>query len=281
MDKKSFFKWLDIIICSAVILSGFIIIIVDSFFQKEIDYAWFCFAYLTLISSHFLISVFSQDGFAKIVGEKLEEKLNSSLRDTVNSLGGIEKRIFTTAREADRYIAERIAMAESQIYDLNWQDNYWQDSHWQNNTYDARSSEEWEEDQEIIGRSIKKFCLSRKKDKPQSFYKEIFTFPNKADTRIETMCEHLGYGEKYRCAYFDYDYTKNKQGFPKLQFVIIDKKEVIFVSRFYQPNLCAIRDEKIVSIFCLYFNQAWHLSTKIKDRDDPLIVEIKKNIANN
>lgn len=67
--------------------------------------------------------------------------------------------------------------------------------------------------------------------------------------------------------------------FPKLQFVVIDDREVVFVSSAYKPNLCSIKNTRIASIFCNYFEQAWELSKKIKDRnqvDDDLIKEISE-----
>ena len=77
------------------------------------------------------------------------------------------------------------------------------------------------------------------------------------------MLTHIGYGDKYSCSYYD---NIKQPKFPKLQFVIIDDEEVVFVSSAYSPNFCAIRDKRIVSIFNNYFNQAWEFSVVIKDK---------------
>ena len=45
------------------------------------------------------------------------------------------------------------------------------------------------------------------------------------------MLEHLSYDSNYSCRYFDNKEEKTK--FPKIQFVIIDEEEVIFVSSSY------------------------------------------------
>ena len=45
------------------------------------------------------------------------------------------------------------------------------------------------------------------------------------------MLDHINFGLVYSCRYFDNKEEKTK--FPKIQFVIIDEEEVIFVSSSY------------------------------------------------
>lgn len=109
-------------------------------------------------------------------------------------------------------------------------------------------------------------------------YKEIFTFSYPKN--LGKMLEHLNYGDDYSCSFYDNKEPNIK--FPKLQFVIIDDYEVIFVSSAYKPNLCSIKNRRIVSIFCSYFEQAWELSQVIKDGttvNQPLIDDIKKKYS--
>lgn len=74
------------------------------------------------------------------------------------------------------------------------------------------------------------------------------------------MLNHIKYGDVYCCSYYENKDINTR--FPKLQFVVIDDREVVFVSSAYKPNLCSIKNTRIASIFCNYFEQAWELSKK-------------------
>lgn len=45
------------------------------------------------------------------------------------------------------------------------------------------------------------------------------------------------------------------ENFPKIQFMILNDKEVVFTSRRYMNDLCVIREKTIVNIFIDYYNQ--------------------------
>ncbi|MDR2147653.1 MAG: hypothetical protein LBE91_14465 [Tannerella sp.] len=263
-EKENKFEAISFILLAAVALTGFVISICDIW--CEINYSIVCVMLLTAISIHLCLSFFSRHILKK---SDFDRGLDSLGDRIVASVGGVKKRIFENAEDADKYIAEKISTAEKIVYDLNWQDSL------SDNRKIQRDNEERKRSQAAINESIKSFCSvkqqgsNKKKDKEPIAYKEIFTFPYKS--RIDALKEHIAFGENYHCAYYDTKDENNneKERFPKLQFVIIDEKEVIFVSSLYAPNLCAIQDEKIVSIFCNYFEQAWELSKIIKNDEMP------------
>jgi len=261
-EKDNLAKTINFIVLVGVSLAG-LGVLISGFWIKPIDfYSYVCCGLLTAISAHLCLSIFSRHILKKC---EFKKDINDLGDRIIYSVGGVRKIIFATAAEADKYIAEKISAAEDRVYDLNWQDSL------KDNKSIQRDKEERQRSQAAINESIKSFCSinqqgsKKKKNKEPIAYKEIFTFQN--ESRMNALKEHITFGEKYYCSYYDTKDENNneKERFPKLQFVIIDEKEVIFVSSLYEPYLCAIQDKRIVSIFCNYFEQAWELSTKIKD----------------
>lgn len=114
-------------------------------------------------------------------------------------------------------------------------------------------------------------------------YKEIFTFKDK--DKIDYLFEHIdAFGKNYYCGFYtsktgdcnkdciinckihknDCNFLEN---FPKIQFIILNDEEVIFTSRRYMNNLCAIREKTIVNIFIDYYNQITRAAIEIKRGD--------------
>lgn len=263
MKKEQIIKVIDITVLIAIGSLCGIFIFLGLFGEKKVDYSLLSATLLFAVVVHLILSAFLESSLiAK--HEALNTKIESSTKTIIDSLQGIEIKLFPTIKEVDLYIAERIQGAQKSVYDLNWQD-YLESNPNPRNPVDRKYTEN------AIDKSIKKFCASK------SFrtYREIFTFsyPN----NFGKMKTHLQYGENYSCKYYD---TVVNPKFPKLQFVIIDDIEVIFVSSAYRPNFCSIKDKRIVSIFDNYFEQAWALGTTIKDRDHvlhELITEIETN----
>ena len=152
--------------------------------------------------------------------------------------------------EVDNYIAKRISEAKESVCDLNWQDFMTTNPMPRNEAKKKHISNQ-------IDKEIRKFC-NHKKDKRE--YKEIFTFSY--ERNIDKMLDHINYGSVYSCRYFDNKEEKTK--FPKIQFVIIDEEEVIFVSSSYAPHLYSLKGKELVGVFRKYFEQAWQLATEFK-----------------
>lgn len=251
------------IICGIVIFFG--LMGRTTIFGWSIDYAYISCVLLCAIATHFILSIYGSFGHKQI-----ENKINQSVTSIVESLNGVEKITFNTIKEVDSYVANRIKNAKNTVQDLNWQDFRIPVT---NHTQQHRQ----EVDDEIDD-SIKEFC-NRKRNletKKKSVYEEIFTFPKSNKRNLQKMKSHVNYGDIYSCYYYE---TLEELKFPKLQFVIIDDEEVIFVSSEYKENFCAIKDRRIVNICLNYFMQARELSIMIKQRnhtaDQNLIKQIE------
>ncbi len=184
---------------------------------------------------------------------EIENKIENSSKRVIESLSGVEKQIFKTIKDVDNYVADRIKNAKFSVLDLNWQD-------FRNTVVDHQSQHRNEIDDEI-DESIKAFCSRKRTDKKildKTIYEEIFTFPETNSLNLIKMKRHCTFGDIYTCSYFE---TRNTPKFPKIQFVIIDEEEVIFVSSEYKENFCSIKDYRIVNICLNYFMQARALSS--------------------
>lgn len=260
MKKDKIIKIIDVsILISIAVLCAFYT--ASGLFNesKNINYTAVCCILLFALALHFIFSIFTEFDFFK-----RQEDLMSKI-DSLNMIKGVKK--FTKVSDCDAYIAERISTAKESVYDLNWQDDLPFNPR-------ARDPQTKKFTEKVIDNSIKAFCKKQGRT-----YREIFTFSYPAN--VQKMKAHITYGDSYSCAYFE---NLINPKFPKLQFVIIDGKEVIFASSAYEPHLYAIQDEHFVHMFICYFDQAWRESTKkIKDNTiiyNAVIAEIESQYAN-
>ena len=268
--KERIIKITDIITIVVAIIISVIAFIIDGYNSYvdngvKIDYAFVATSLLLAIAIHFILVGFLEDEITSRQKE-LTQGLEQAVGTIIDSLNGVEVIFFDDINEVDMYIAKRILAASECVYDFNWQDFM------PINPSDRKLADK-EYAATKIDASIKSFC-SKKTMKPR-IYKEIFTFSYPQN--IGKMLNHIKYGDVYCCSYYENKDINTR--FPKLQFVVIDDREVVFVSSAYKPNLCSIKNTRIASIFCNYFEQAWELSKKIKDRnqvDDDLIKEISE-----
>ena len=88
-------------------------------------------------------------------------------------------------------------------------------------------------------------------------YKEIFMF--NADGRKEKMKKRVQENsEAYSCAYYE------NSSVPQFQFVVIDRKIVIFASSRYKLPIAIVNDE-IGQLFTNYYDELWENAIKIKE----------------
>lgn len=236
----------------------------------EVDYSVLSTALLFSIALHFIASIIKSEKLQKEY-TNINELIQKSTEEIISSLNGVNITFFEDINDVDEYIAQKISQAKLCVYDFNWQDYLPNNPHYRNHTKREYVAQQ-------IDKEIKKFCSKKTKRGQRKLYKEIFTFSY--PTNIGKMKDHIQYGEIYQCAF--YENLDNNDRFPKLQYVVIDEKEVIFVSSSYTPNLCAIRNDRIAKIFSLYFEQAWDLSKKIKDEtkiDSDIIQQIENNYS--
>lgn len=256
--KEKIIKIADVVTIAVAIIISVIAFIVDGYNSYvnngvQIDYAFVATSLLLAIAIHFILVGFLENEISSRQKE-LTQGLEQAVSTIVDSLNGVEVIFFDDINEVDIYIAKRILAASECVYDFNWQDFTPINPYHRNLANKEYAATK-------IDSSIKSFC-SKKTTKPR-IYMEIFTFLYPQN--IGKMLNHITYGDVYCCSYYENKDPNTK--FPKLQFVVIDDKEVIFVSSAYKPNLCSIKNTRIASIFCNYFEQAWELSKKIKDRD--------------
>jgi len=262
MKKDKLIKIIDVVVLIIVAaLCG--IYTVSGLFSgakgNKVDYVLICCILLFALALHFIFSIFTELEFFK-----KQDELMSKV-DSLDAIKGVRK--FATSSECDAYIAERIALAEKSVCDLNWQDDL---------PFNPRARDPLQKQftEKAIDTSIKTFCK-----KQGRIYREIFTFTYPAN--IQKMKIHISYGNSYSCAYFE-NLTTPK--FPKMQFVIIDNKEIIFASSAYEPHLYSIHDENFVHMFSRYFDQAWRQSTRTIKEDnivhEDVIDKIERNYSN-
>lgn len=256
--KERIIKTADVVTIAIAIIISVIAFIIDGYNsyvnnEVQIDYAFVATSLLLAIAIHFILVGFWENEMTSRQKE-LTQGLDQAVSTIIDSLNGVEVIFFDDINNVDMYIAKRISEASECVYDFTWQD-FISINPYHRNLVDKECAAK------KIDSSIQSFC-SKKTTKPR-IYKEIFTFSYPQN--IKKMLNHITYGDVYCCSYYENKDPNAK--FPKLQFVVIDDKEVIFVSSAYTPNLCSIKNTGIASIFCNYFEQAWELSKKIKDRD--------------
>jgi hypothetical protein len=267
MEMENFLNRIDIGICAiAVIICSLTKFLpLNAYFpfmyeNENLNYGLLCWILLTAITIHLLISI----GKKGITKQDLEKHFEYTTETIIKSLNGVKKQTFQDTKEASEYCEKRIAEAQTSVYDFNWiipTKLSEQDADIINMRY-ARNKEFHAK----LSEHIKKFDKSYK----SCFYREIFVFHNLH--KVNIMNERLKYN-KYSCKYY-----KNDIQFPKMQFVIIDNEEVIFLSTIYKDGaLCAIKDPKIVKLCTSYFDVAWENAIPIKvddNRNETVIKEI-------
>lgn len=267
MKKEKILKIIDYLSLGAAIIISITYAILDAVGIHVLSLIGWLFGCL---ATHFISDGILEDKLAKRNSEfekkidALIYKFDNPMTYTLNQLH-TTKLVVDNIEDIDAYLAERIPQATVSVYDFCWWDFSQAAQQIHRNEVTAKK-------QSInIDDAIAKFCKGKNR-----IYKEIFSFHSQANKR--KLITHINFGENYQCAYFDTSTYK----FPKMQFVIIDDKEVVFASRFYQKH-CIIKDKDIVGIMLNYFDQAWVLAHKIKDEDEfdnDLINKIKQEIKN-
>jgi len=199
---------------------------------------------------------------------------------------------FKDINVAMKYIIDEVNSAETVIRDLTWLDSEIGRPARQVNI-PAKNNLEIELFDAIIKRSKEKSVA----------YHQVFTFTKtdkpKSDGRfkamkkaIETYSKDSTICDLYSCFHYVTgnlgETAKGKERtFPKIQFMLIDDKTVIFTSRRYNGNLCAIKEKSIVNIFVDYCNWAEEYGVLIYDKScgmtaketDNIIKELEKSIT--
>jgi hypothetical protein len=157
--------------------------------------------------------------------------------------------------QADQYAAKRIAEAQRSVWDFAWQDD--KESNPKTDPPAAVRSEGSKALDEAIRGAIVGGLVH---------YHEILT--TKAYSPL--LRKHIGYCReiapdralKYRARIYD-NIRKGYRKFPKIQFVVIDEEEVIFMSSGYEYCF-SMKSKKTASVFLKYALMAWEQSDEWK-----------------
>lgn len=181
--------------------------------------------------------------------ENLSHELRKSTESTIASLNGVEIKLFDSGTELLQYVNQRLKQAQNQIDDLSWSPIIGLKS-------DLNTSRKaYQEYEEHITKASSKIA-----------YREVMVFNHPA--RIENLQRRIAENAPgYSCSYYETPIV------PLLQFMIIDRQEVIVLSDQFQTKF-ALRHPHIVKLFQEYYEEIWKNSTPIKIK-----TEIKSDVV--
>lgn len=207
---------------------------------------------LHLATSHILEERFrdSFDGGS----ERLVKEFSKQAEALLKKIQGAEVLGFANAAQQEHYLAKRLADAKVEICDLSWKETL---SLHVSLPERVKSQKSYENSIEKTARRIP--------------YREIFVFsdPRRIDKLKRRIDEDL---PGYSCRYFP------SSTIPRLQFMIIDREEIVFASSSY-PTLCSIRQPHLAQIFQAYYESAWAAATPLKEGRNLRHDEFKKVLA--
>lgn len=166
------------------------------------------------------------------------DSFQSAAHLLINSVQGVEVHLFNSDLDLKRHLNRRTKTALKQVDDLTWAHNKPQP----NPSRSPDDQIEWDrleaEFEDIVA------TVSETK-----LYREIFILSRQS--RITKLRRRM-HDQKpgYFCCVLP------DSSIPRLQFVIVDNQEVIFISGNHRV-LCSIKHPKIVPLFSDYFQEAW------------------------
>jgi len=169
----------------------------------------------------------------------LEQSLQNAITTTITSLDGVEFRPFESGTELLRYVIQRLKQAQSQVDDLSWSPVI--------SLKSALSSTQqvYQEYEEQISKISNRVA-----------YREVIVFNEPA--RIENLKRRIAENSPgYSCAYYE------APNVPVLQFMIIDRTEVIVLSDQFETKF-ALKHPHIVKLFVEYYEEIWRNAVPIK-----------------
>lgn len=170
---------------------------------------------------------------------QLEAAISEATTTVIDSLDGLELRKFDTNADAVNYVNKRLLQARHQIDDLSW----------------SPALNFGHQLDQIV--ALDNTYAERVKNIATKIpYREIFIFnrPGRID-KLKRRVEENAPG--YSCAYF------SETQIPPLQFMVIDKDEVIILSDQF-PSRLAVRHPYLVKLFEEYYEEIWKNAVPIK-----------------
>jgi len=244
-------KKINIYLLVAISLGSIVISFADFFhllenisFLKDFDYSKSSLLIISMLGLYFVGK--------HIEDESFENKTLDFLNDLTDTETNENVIIFENSTELETYLSYRIQTAKSEICDLTWKKKI--------------------SNQFNVGKRKKSHSLYDNATKVKAtdiLYREIFIFN---DTRRYKKFKRRLRENKdgYSCRYY------NDELIPRLQFIIIDNKEVIFFASSENSLLCSIKGQNIGRIFKPYFNELWREATELIEGPNINIEEIEK-----
>jgi hypothetical protein len=187
--------------------------------------------------------------------EHILQGFRLSTDELLRGVRGASVRVFKDSVEQELYLGERIRDAGVEVCDLSWKDRISRESALPRR---IRSHKTYES---AIGKAAARIP-----------YREIFVFSDKR--RKEKLKRRIDEGiAGYSCRYFP-----DPGVVPRLQFVIIDKQEIVLMASDY-PCLCAIRQAELAQIFQAYFESIWNAATPLKEATKLYDEELKRVLS--
>lgn len=166
--------------------------------------------------------------------------------------------------QADHYAAKRIAQAQMSVWDFAWQDDR-----------DSNPKTELPATVRSAGSKALDDAIRAAIVGGTVHYHEILT----TKAYLPLLKKHIGYcreaspekAPKYRARIYDNTRAEYKK-FPKVQFVIIDEEEVIFMSSGYEYCF-SMKSKKTASVFLKYAQIAWDQADEWANGEKDIVLD--------
>jgi len=211
---------------------------------QDFDYSKSILLILSMIGLYFVGRHIEQISFEKKSISQLISLTDTETKENV--------RVFENSTKLETYLAYQIKTAQSEICDLSWKKKI-------SNQFNVGTRKE----------SHSMYDNATKTKANDILYREIFIFNDKR--RYSKFKKRLKESKDgYSCRYFD------DEKIPRLQFIIIDNKEVVFFAISENSLLCSIKGNNIGDIFKPYFDELWREATSLIEGENVNTKEIEK-----
>jgi len=173
--------------------------------------------------------------------EDVNKTFDDSVRRLIDSVRGVEFITFDNEGQLKGYLNRITEAAQRDVADFTWAHKR-QDPQRAGPLRSAKEQREWEELEDQHAKIVSEVAQTRR-------YREIFILGR--HDRIEKLQRRWQDGApRYACRVLP------DTSVPRLQFVIVDEAEVVFVSDNHKV-LCSIKHPQLVSLLLDYFEDAW------------------------
>ena len=190
--------------------------------------------------SNYLDTIAKIENVTNRIGDEVLPNMQSAIEDRIAQSIRYTAVRFDNMIDLEKFQIKEMKKAKSEILDLSW-------------SYKVSSRHTAEKDKKLDATYEDTIDAVSKK----ITYKEIFMF--NVEGRKEKMKKRVQEdSEAYSCAYYENSIV------PQFQFVVIDRKTVIFASSRYKVPMAIVNNE-IGQLFANYYDELWEKAIKIKE----------------